>query len=148
MHIAQNADVKFENINADGEKMMTLTIFQCIHQNLRLVYVGQQDLLANGYKLWKTLELRFQKVYQVARDIQRFFRLEQGNRSLYNKFMVDFDNLRRKLAGSKPKEVMPEDAMIHHLFRAISPTSQASFPHGLTNRRQFPTALPNLSGVH
>ena len=87
MHIARNSDVKLESINADDPKMMTLTIFQCIHQNLRLVYVGQQDLLANGYKLWKTLELRFQTVDQVARDIQRFFRLQQGNRSLY-KFMV------------------------------------------------------------
>ena len=28
---------------------------------------------------------------------------------------------------------MPDDAMIRHLFRAISPTSWASFPHGLTN---------------
>ena len=55
--------------------------------------------------------LRFQTVDQVARDIQWFFRLEQGHRSLY-KFMVDFDNLRRKLVGSKLKEVMPEDAMI------------------------------------
>ena len=72
MHIARKSDVKLENINADDAKMMTLTIFQCIHQNLRLENVGQQDLLANGYKLWKTLELRFQTVDQVARDIQRF----------------------------------------------------------------------------
>ena len=31
--------------------MMTLTIFERIHQNLRVVYVGQRDLLQNGYKL-------------------------------------------------------------------------------------------------
>ena len=44
MQIARNSDVQLESINADDAKMMTLTIFQCIHQNLRLVYVGQQDL--------------------------------------------------------------------------------------------------------
>ena len=67
MHIAKIADVKFEDINAGDAKMMTLTIFQCIHQNLRVVYVGQQDPLANGHTLWTTLELRFQTVDQVAR---------------------------------------------------------------------------------
>ena len=47
--------------------------------------------------------------------------------------MVDYDNLRRKLAGSKLSELYSEEAMIKHLFRALSPSSQRSFPHGLTD---------------
>ena len=47
--------------------------------------------------------------------------------------MVDYDNLRRKLAGSKLSELYSEEAMIEQLFRALSPSSQTSFPHGLTD---------------
>ena len=67
MHIAKIADVKFEDINAGDAKIDDIDYFQCIHQNLRVVYVGQQDPLANGHTLWTTLELRFQTVDQVAR---------------------------------------------------------------------------------
>ena len=46
---------------------------------------------------------------------------------------MDYDNLRRKLAGSKLSELYSEEAMIEHLFRGLSPSSQRSFPHGLTD---------------
>ena len=131
MEIAKLSDLKPETIDMEDAKLMTLSIFECIHQNLRVVYVGQRDLLRNGYKLWRTLELRFHTVNQVQRDIERLLGLKQGNRSLY-KFVVDYDNLRRKLAGSKLSELYSEEAMIEQLFRA-SPSSQRSFPHGLTD---------------
>ena len=65
MEIAKQSDLKPETIDMEDAKMMTLTIFECIHQNLRVVYVGQRDLLQKGYKLWRTLELRFHTVNQV-----------------------------------------------------------------------------------
>ena len=100
METAKQSDLKPETIDMEDAKMMTLTIFECIYQNLRVVYVGHTDLLQNGYKLWRTLELRFHTVNQVQRDIERLLGLKQGSRSLY-KFVVDYNNLRRKLAGKE-----------------------------------------------
>ena len=42
MEIAKQSDLKPETIDMEDAKMMTLTIFECIHQNLRVVYVGQR----------------------------------------------------------------------------------------------------------
>ena len=81
---------------------------------------------------------------QVQRDIERLLGLKQGSRSLY-KFVVDYDNLRRKLAGSKLSELYSEEAMIEHLFQALSPSSQRSFPHGMTDLDKVINTLQEIA---
>ena len=126
MAIAREPNVKQEKIEEDEKKMMTTTIFRSIHQTLRMVYIQQKAILEDGYLLWKTLEERFLAVDQEQRDLERFMGFKQGNRPL-GRFVMEYDNLRRKLEGSSLNNVMSEQAMIRHLHRALSPHPSRCF---------------------
>ena len=126
MAIASDPSVKPQKIGTEEEKMLTTTIFKSIHPRLRVVYINQKDLLKNGYKLWEALEERFQALDQQEQDMEKFLTAKQGNRPLH-KFVVEYDNLRRKL-GMCLSKIMDEAAMIRHLHRALSPLSQTLFP--------------------
>lgn len=130
MAIASDPSVKPQKIGTEEEKMLTTTIFKSIHPRLRVVYINQKDLLKNGYKLWEALEERFQALDQQEQDMEKFLTAKQGNRPLH-KFVVEYDNLRRKLGMDCLSKIMDEAAMIRHLHRALSPLSQTLFPHGL-----------------